>query len=116
MMMVNQTTKRWHVIGITSAGIGCALPKLPGLYTRVSSYGPWISKTIELMERTSALSKPINLPSTNVTTSNTSSATTTTSPNTTAKPVSLPELVVDIALNESNPSFFHLFSTLNKKE
>ena len=29
---------RWVLIGITSSGIGCALPNTPGLYTRVSAY------------------------------------------------------------------------------
>lgn len=127
MMMMNQTTKRWHVVGITSAGIGCALPKLPGLYTRVSSYGTWISKTIELMDRTSALFKPIKLPGLNATITTTTTttpsatstpmATSTVSPSTTIKPV-----VINITLNGNNvpdlsrPLLAKMLSILNNEE
>lgn len=34
---------RYKLIGIVSAGIGCARPSLPGLYTRVASFLPWIN-------------------------------------------------------------------------
>lgn len=34
--------KRWVVAGIVSYGIRCGEKDRPGIYTRVSSYSPWI--------------------------------------------------------------------------
>ncbi|KAK6622780.1 hypothetical protein RUM43_008623 [Polyplax serrata] len=39
-------SERMMVVGIVSTGIGCGRPKLPGLYTRMSVYMPWIVKVI----------------------------------------------------------------------
>ncbi|KAI5742175.1 hypothetical protein M8J77_004050 [Diaphorina citri] len=37
-----------QVIGLVSTGIGCARPRLPGLYTRLTRYIRWISDTLDI--------------------------------------------------------------------
>ncbi|XP_077068337.1 trypsin-3-like [Siphateles boraxobius] len=41
--MVSKNESQWIQSGIVSFGKGCALPKIPGVYTRVSQYQSWIS-------------------------------------------------------------------------
>ncbi|KAL0821285.1 hypothetical protein ABMA28_005885 [Loxostege sticticalis] len=40
------SSRMYHIVGITSFGIGCALPNLPGIYTRVSSFVAWIEEIV----------------------------------------------------------------------
>ncbi|XP_037777552.1 proclotting enzyme-like [Penaeus monodon] len=42
-----QVDGKYVLLGITSYGHGCATPGVPGVYTRVSSFIPWIEGHIE---------------------------------------------------------------------
>uniref|UniRef100_A0A4W4EAZ2 Acrosin n=1 Tax=Electrophorus electricus TaxID=8005 RepID=A0A4W4EAZ2_ELEEL len=38
----SEDTKRFYIYGVTSHGEDCALPRKPGVYSRVSSYTSWL--------------------------------------------------------------------------
>ncbi|XP_072175569.1 uncharacterized protein [Diadema setosum] len=47
-LMCEGTDGRWHLVGITSYGNGCARPSFPGVYTRVSPFIDWINSHIQI--------------------------------------------------------------------
>jgi secreted trypsin-like serine protease len=57
----------WQLHGLTSYGIGCALPGYPGVYTRVSYYINWIKSITQFNEITTITTtkKPTRATTTN---------------------------------------------------
>jgi secreted trypsin-like serine protease len=45
-MRYSEPQKVWVLTGITSYGVGCALPDYAGVYTRVSKYIDWIESIV----------------------------------------------------------------------
>nr|KAF7435511.1 hypothetical protein H0235_003702 [Vespula pensylvanica] len=48
LMVGNHPDGSMMVVGVVSSGVGCARPRLPGIYTRVSEYVTWITQQITL--------------------------------------------------------------------
>lgn len=55
LMQRSDRSGRWTVVGLVSAGRGCADGGLPGFYTRVTSYLPWLAKTMHVHDSTATL-------------------------------------------------------------
>lgn len=44
--LVCEQDGQWYQVGIVSFGIGCGRQGVPGVYTRVQAFQPWLEQTI----------------------------------------------------------------------
>lgn len=47
-LMCERPGESWVVYGVTSWGYGCGVKDSPGVYTKVSSFVPWIKSVTKL--------------------------------------------------------------------
>lgn len=52
-------TDQIMIIGVVSTGRGCGRPNLPGIYTRLSDYIPWIDNIIDVLKRMNRMTKKL---------------------------------------------------------
>ncbi|KAH0629213.1 hypothetical protein JD844_011110 [Phrynosoma platyrhinos] len=56
LMCYFPTDKKYYLIGITSFGVGCGRPKLPGIYVRIINYRKWVDTHAALFNKTTTVS------------------------------------------------------------
>lgn len=47
---------KYYLLGITSYGVGCGRPRLPGIYVRIMNYRHWVNSRAALINRTTNIS------------------------------------------------------------
>ncbi|XP_042305166.1 transmembrane protease serine 12-like isoform X2 [Sceloporus undulatus] len=56
LMCYSRNDKKYYLVGITSYGVGCGRPRLPGIYVRLINYRKWVDTRAALFNQTTTLS------------------------------------------------------------
>ena len=59
LMHREETTGRWILVGVVSAGYSCAKPGQPGIYHKVTKTSDWISYVVRQSKLSSSLSSSL---------------------------------------------------------